>query len=78
MSCINLFLDCSKGGGAPLFIYFDLFSIEREGMEVNVCFSPSFDMCKEEGKGVSFFRKFFFFIIEWLGKGVKVFFLSIC
>jgi hypothetical protein len=43
-----------KGRGAPLFIYLDLFSIKGEGMEVNVYFSPSFDMCKEEGKGVSF------------------------
>ncbi len=29
-------------------------------MEVNVFFSPSFDMCKEEGKGISFFCDFFF------------------
>jgi hypothetical protein len=36
-------------------------------------FSPSFDMCKEEGKGVSFFHNFFF-IIEWLGKAARVFF----
>jgi hypothetical protein len=35
---------------------------------------PSFDMCKEEGKRVSFFRKTFFFIIEWLGKGGQGFF----
>jgi hypothetical protein len=27
------------------------FTIEGEGMEVKVFFSPSFDMCKEEGKG---------------------------
>ncbi len=46
----------------------------REGVEVNIFFSPSFDMCKEEGKRVSFFRKFFFFIIEWLGRGAMVFF----
>ncbi len=32
-------------------------------------------MWKEQGKGVSFF---FFSIIEWLGKGVRVFFLLIC
>jgi hypothetical protein len=47
-------------------------------VKVYVFFSPSFDMCKEEGKWVSFFRKTFFFIIEWLGKGAKVFFLKIC
>ncbi len=35
-------------------------------MEINVFFSPSFDMWKEEGKGVSFFLNFFF-IVEWLG-----------
>ncbi len=64
MSCINLFLDCSRGGGAPLFIYFDLFSIEGGGMEVNVCFSPSFDICKEEGKGVSFFYTTFFSLLS--------------
>ncbi len=31
------------------------FIVEREGLEVNVFFSPSFDMWKEEGNGVSFF-----------------------
>jgi hypothetical protein len=36
------------------------FTIEREGVEVNVFFPPSFDMCKEEGKGVTFFHKIFF------------------
>jgi hypothetical protein len=66
-----------KGRGAPLFIYLDLFSIKGEGMEVNVYFSPSFDMCKEEGKGVSFFQKTFFFILEWIGRGIRVFILSI-
>jgi hypothetical protein len=42
-------------------------------VKVNVFFSPPFDMCKEEGKGASFFC-IFFFIIEWLWKGVMVFF----
>jgi hypothetical protein len=32
------------------------FIVEREGVEVNVFFSPSFDMCQEEGKGVTFFH----------------------
>ncbi len=31
------------------------FTVEGEGVEVNVFFSPSFDMCKEEAKGVFFF-----------------------
>jgi hypothetical protein len=29
-------------------------------VEFNVFFSTSFDMCKEEGKGVTFFHKSFF------------------
>ncbi len=37
--------------------------VEWEGVEVNVFFSPSFDMCKEEGKRVSFFRKTFFSLL---------------
>ncbi len=40
------------------------FTVEREGVEVNVFFSPSFDVCKEEGKGVSFFRKTFFSLLN--------------
>jgi hypothetical protein len=32
------------------------FTVEREGVEVNVLISPSFDMCKEEGKGVDFLQ----------------------
>ncbi len=28
------------------------FTVEEEGAEVKVIFSPSLDMCKEEGKGV--------------------------
>ncbi len=40
------------------------FTVEREGVEVNVLLSPSFDMCKEEGKGVDFFRKFFFSLLN--------------
>ncbi len=35
------------------------FTVEREGVKVNVFFPP-FDMCKEEGKGVKFFHNFFF------------------
>jgi hypothetical protein len=48
------------------------FTIEGEGVEVNVLVSPSFDMWKEEGKRVSFFLKFFFVIVEWLRRGVRV------
>ncbi len=55
------------------------FIVEGEGLEVNIFFFPSFDMWKEEGKRVSFFFfNFFFFIIEWLGRAVRVFFLCIC
>ncbi len=39
---------------------FILISFTVEGVEVNVFFSPSFDMCKEEGKGVTFSHKTFF------------------
>jgi hypothetical protein len=42
------------------------------GVEVGFFFHPSFEMWKEEGKGVIFSLKFFF-IVEWLRKG-KVFF----
>ncbi len=48
------------------------FTIEGEGVEVNVLVSPSFDMWKEEGKRVSFFLKYFFFIVKWLRRGVRV------
>jgi hypothetical protein len=34
---------------------------------------PSFDMWKEEGKGM-IFNFFFFFIVEWLGTGGQGFF----
>jgi len=37
------------------------FLVEGEGVEVNIFFSPSFDMWKEEGKGVSFFLETSFF-----------------
>ncbi len=36
------------------------FTIEGEGVEVNVLVSPSFDMWKEERRRVSFFLNFFF------------------
>ncbi len=42
-----------------LFIFIS-FTVEREGVEVNVFFSPSFDMCQEEGKGFTLFPKIFF------------------
>ncbi len=34
MSCFSFFLNCSRGGVTPLFIYFDFFTIEEEGAEV--------------------------------------------
>jgi hypothetical protein len=40
------------------------FTVAWEGVEVNVLVSPSFDMCKEEGKGVDFFRKTFFSLLN--------------
>ncbi len=40
------------------------FIVEREGVEVNVLVSPSFDMCKEEGKGDDFFSNFFFSLLN--------------
>jgi hypothetical protein len=33
------------------FFYLFIFTVEEEGAEVKVFFSPSLDMCKEEGKG---------------------------
>ncbi len=40
------------------------FPVEGEGVEVNVFFSPSLDMWKEEGKGVYFFFKTFFSLLS--------------
>jgi hypothetical protein len=62
---LGVYFDYSGGGGAPLFIYFDFFYCWAEGVQVNVFFSPSFDMCKEEGKrggGFFFFLNFFFIV----------------
>ncbi len=62
-----------QGEGVCLYLFILIsFSIEGEGVEVNVLVSPSFDMWKEEGKRVGFFLKFFFFIVEWLRRGVRV------
>ncbi len=48
------------------------FTIEGEGVEVNVLVSPSFLTCgRRKGKGLVFFL-IFFFIIEWLRRGVRV------
>jgi hypothetical protein len=50
-----------QGEGVPLYLFILIsFIVEREGLKVNVLVSPSFDMCKEEGKGVDFFVIFFF------------------
>jgi hypothetical protein len=40
------------------------FTIEGEGVEVNVLVSPSFDMWKEERKRFSFFFKIFFSLLS--------------
>jgi len=70
------FLKTVQGEGVHLYLFILIScTVEGEGVEVNVFFSPSFDMWKEEGKGVSFLL---FFIIEWLGRGVRVFILLIC
>ncbi len=45
------------------------------GVEVGFFFPPSFEMWKEEGKGVIF--SLIFFIVEWLRKGKVFFFLQI-
>jgi hypothetical protein len=44
-------------------------------VEVGFFFSPSFEMWKEEGKGVIF--SLIFFIVEWLRKGKVFIFLQI-
>jgi hypothetical protein len=51
-------------------------TLEEEGGCRLIFFSPpSFDMWKEEGKGVYFFlTTLFSFIVEWLGRVVRVFF----
>ncbi len=54
-----------QGEGMCLYLFILIFfTIEREGVEVNVFFSPSFDMWKEEGKRVSSFRKTFFSLLN--------------
>ncbi len=45
---------------AFIYLFWFLLLLNGRGVEVNVFFSPSFDMCQEEGKGVTFFIKFFF------------------
>ncbi len=48
-------------------------------MEVNVFFFFLHLTCARwRGSGLVFFVKLFFFIIEWLGKGGRVFFKNIC
>jgi len=60
VSCFDFF-SIVQGEGVHLYLFILIsFTVKGEGMEVNVFFSPSFDMCKEEGKGVSIFHKTFF------------------
>jgi hypothetical protein len=44
-------------------------------VEVNVFFLLSFDVWKEEGKGMIIFFLIFFLIVDWLGTGGEGFFL---
>ncbi len=53
------------------------FTVEREGVKVNVFFLLHLTCARRRGRGLLFFI-IFFFIIEWLRKGVMVFFLLIC
>ncbi len=54
------------------------FTVEEEGAEVKVFFFLLHWTCvKRRGRGVSFFQKTFFFILEWIGRGIRVFILSI-
>jgi hypothetical protein len=55
-----IFLHCLGGGGAPWFFILFFFTIEGEGRWRLIFFSPSFEMWKEEGKGVNFSLKIFF------------------
>ncbi len=51
MSYFSFFLNCSKGGGATLFIYFDFFTIEEEGAEVKVFFFSFIRHVQRGGEG---------------------------
>jgi hypothetical protein len=50
------------------------FIVEGERVEVNVLFSASFDMCKEEGKGVRVFFSFDMLKGDGRGKGLNFFY----
>jgi hypothetical protein len=68
-----------QGEGVRLYLFILIsFIVEGEGVEVNVFFFPSFDMCKEEGKGISFFRNFFFDMLKGDGRGKGLIFLRVC
>jgi hypothetical protein len=41
-------------------------------------FFPSFNMWKEEAKGIIFYLFIYFFIVEWLRTGGQGFFIRIC
>jgi hypothetical protein len=54
-----------QGEGVHLYLFILIsFTIEGEGVEVNVLVSPSFDMWKEERKRVSFFFLIFFSLLS--------------
>jgi hypothetical protein len=56
-----------RGKGCRLIFFLFFFTVEGEGVEVNVFFLLSFDMWKEEGKGKRMIFNFFFFFSLWSG-----------
>jgi hypothetical protein len=60
IALLYLFIVQGEGVCLDLFIY-NSFTLKGEGgYKLMFYFSPSFDMWKEEGKGVNFFFKTFF------------------
>jgi hypothetical protein len=55
-----------RGKGCKLIFYFYFLLLKGRGVEVNVFFLPSFDMWKEEGKGMIFI----YFLILFFHCGV--------
>jgi len=56
---------CTGGLGCTLIFFLFFFTIEGEGGGGECFFLPSFDMWKEEGKGMIFFFNFVFSL--WSG-----------
>ncbi len=77
MSCFSFFL-IVQGEGVHLYLFILIFfTVEEEGAEIKGFFF-SFNGHVQRGgeEGLVFFR-IFFFILEWIGRGIKVFILSI-